>query len=100
MQPKHVQLKPTCATMTINHHMAMIQVHIDKNFIDDVLIDGGSRINIITENLRVQLGLSKTNPTLYNLRIVDQTIAKLLGLIKDLKVFLTLLHLLLLIVMF
>jgi hypothetical protein len=33
--------------------MATIQVQIGKNFIEDVLLDGGSRVNIITENLRV-----------------------------------------------
>jgi hypothetical protein len=52
-----------------------------------VLIDGGYGINIIIENLRVQLGLSTLNPTFYNLRMVDQTITKPLGLIKDLKIF-------------
>jgi len=51
--------------------MAMIQVQVSKNFIDDVLIDGGSRINIITEDLNVQLGLSTPNPMLYNLLMVD-----------------------------
>jgi hypothetical protein len=55
--------------------------------INDVLIDGGSRINIIVENLRVQLGLSKPNPTPYNTLMADQTIAKPLGLITDLKIF-------------
>jgi hypothetical protein len=34
----------------------------------------------------MQLGLSKPKPTPYNLRMVDQTIAKPLGLIKDLKI--------------
>jgi hypothetical protein len=38
--------------------MEVIQVQVGKNFIDDVLIDGGSGVNIITKNLRVQLGLS------------------------------------------
>jgi hypothetical protein len=52
-----------------------------------VLIDGGSRINIIIENLRVQLGLSKLNPMFYNLHMVDQTIAKPLGLIRNMKIF-------------
>jgi hypothetical protein len=37
----------------INHQMAMIQVQICKNFINDVLIDGRFRVNIIIENLRV-----------------------------------------------
>jgi hypothetical protein len=52
-----------------------------------VLIDAGSRINIITDNLKIQLCLSKPNLTLYNLHIVDQTIAIPLGLIRDLKIF-------------
>jgi hypothetical protein len=34
----------------------------------------------------MQLGLSKPKPTPYNLRMVDQTIIKPLGLIKDLKI--------------
>jgi hypothetical protein len=51
-----------------------------------VLLDGGFGINIIMEKLRVQLGLSKPKPALYNLRMVNQTIAKPLGLIKDLKI--------------
>jgi hypothetical protein len=34
----------------------------------------------------VQLGLSKPKPTPYNLRMANQTIAKPLGLIKDLKI--------------
>jgi len=50
-----------------------------------VLIDGGSRINIINENLKVQLGLSKPNLAPYNLHMADQTIAKPLGLIRDFK---------------
>jgi hypothetical protein len=52
-----------------------------------VLIDGGFGINIITENLRVQLGLPKPNPTPYNLHMAYQTIAKPLGHIRDLKIF-------------
>jgi hypothetical protein len=35
--------------VTINNHRAIIQVHIGKNTIEDVLLDGGSRVNIITE---------------------------------------------------
>jgi hypothetical protein len=56
--------------------MVVIQVEVGENFIDDVLIDGGSRVNIITKNMKVQLGLSKPNPTPYNMHMVDQTIAK------------------------
>jgi hypothetical protein len=35
----------------------------------------------------MQLGLSKPNPTLYNLHMANQPIVKTLGLIKDLKIF-------------
>ncbi len=65
----------------------MIQVQFGKNFIDDVLIDGGSGVNIITKNLRVQLGLSKPNLTPYNLWMAHHTIAKPHNYIRDLKIF-------------
>ncbi len=48
-----VQHELTCVVVTINHQMVMTQVQVGKNFFDDVLIDGGSRVNIITENLRI-----------------------------------------------
>ncbi len=40
-------------------------MQVGKNFIKDVLLDGGLEHNIITEGLCVQLGLSKPKPTLY-----------------------------------
>jgi hypothetical protein len=52
-----------------------------------VLINGGFGVNIITKNLKVQLGLLKANPMHYNLRMENQTIAKPFGLIRDLKIF-------------
>jgi hypothetical protein len=65
----------------------VIQVQVGKNIIDDVLIDGGFGININIENLKIQLSLSKPNPTPYNLHMVDETIAKPIGFIRDLKIF-------------
>jgi hypothetical protein len=56
--------------------MAIIQVQIRKNFIEDVPLDGGSRVNIIMEKLKVQLGLSKPKHAPYNLFMAYQTIAK------------------------
>jgi hypothetical protein len=41
----------------IDNHMAVIQVQIRKNIIKDVLLDAGSRVNIIIEQLRLRLGL-------------------------------------------
>jgi hypothetical protein len=66
--------------------MAIIQVQVRKNFIEDVLLDGGYGVNFIMEKLRVQLGMSKPKPTPYNMRMVNQTITKPLRLIKDLRI--------------
>jgi hypothetical protein len=65
--------------------MAIIQVQVGRNTVDDVLLDGGSKLNIIIEQLRVKLGLPKLEP--YNLWIANQTTTKLVGLIKDLKMY-------------
>jgi hypothetical protein len=73
--------------MAIDHQMAIIQVQVGKKYINDVLIDGGSKVNIIIENLKVQLSLPKPNLTPYNLCLANQTIVKPFGLIRDLKIF-------------
>jgi len=65
--------------------MVVIQVYIGKNTIEDVLLDGGFGVNIII--LRLRLGLPKLKPTPYNLRMANQTITKLVGLIRDLKIY-------------
>jgi hypothetical protein len=52
-----------------------------------VLLDGGSGINIITEQLKLRLGLPKLKPTPYNMRMANQTTTKPVGLIKDLKIY-------------
>lgn len=48
---------PALALIAIDPHMAVIQVHIRRNLVDDVLLGGGSKANIIIEDLRKQLGL-------------------------------------------
>jgi hypothetical protein len=87
-----VPSKPTLtilvvASIAIDHQMVVIKVQVGRNFIKYVLLDGGCRVNIIMEKLRVQLGLSKPKPTPYNLCMADQTIVKALGIIKDLMIF-------------
>jgi hypothetical protein len=67
--------------------MVVIQVQIRNNIVMDVLLDGGFRVNIITKQLRLRLGLPKPKPTPYNLRMVDQTTTKLVGLIHNLKIY-------------
>ncbi len=83
---KHVLLESTVASITIDHQMVVIHVQIGKNFIENVLIDGGFGVSFNIEKLKVQLGLSKPKHAPYNLHMVDQTITKPLGLIKDFEI--------------
>jgi hypothetical protein len=71
----------------IYNHMAIIQVQIRKNTIEDELLDGGSRVNIIMEQLKLKLGLPKPKPIPYNLRMANQTTTKPVGLIRDMKIY-------------
>jgi hypothetical protein len=43
------------ATIKVDNQMAIIQVQIGKNIVEDVLIDGGASVNIITKNLITKL---------------------------------------------
>jgi hypothetical protein len=52
-----------------------------------VLLDGGFGVNIIIEQLRLRLGLPKPKLAPYNLRMTDQTTTKLVGLIRDMKIY-------------
>ncbi len=77
--------KVATTTVIINNHMADIQVQIGKNIVDDALLDGGSRVNIIIKQFGLKLGLPKPKQAPCNLRMVDKTTTKLVGLICDLK---------------
>jgi hypothetical protein len=50
---KLVLLELIVVSIAIDHQMAMIQIQVGKNFIEDVLLNGGSRVNIITEKLEM-----------------------------------------------
>ncbi len=64
-------LKPSVATMVetyskvdivaikVNNQMAVIQVQVEKNIVEDVLLNGGANVNIIIENLKTKLSLPK-----------------------------------------
>ncbi len=52
-----------------------------------MLLNGGFGVNIITEQLRLRLGLLNPKLTPYNMRMADQTTTKLVGLIRDLKIY-------------
>ncbi len=57
--------------VAIDNHMVIIQVQIGKNKIEDVLLDEGFRVNIITDRLRLRLGLQKPKLAPYNLRMAN-----------------------------
>jgi len=41
----------TCLIVAIDNRMAMLQVYVNNNTIEDVVLKGGLRINIIMEQL-------------------------------------------------
>ncbi len=51
------------------------------------MLNGGTNVNIIIENLMTKLGLPKPRPTPYHLRMEDQAMTKPLGIIKNLKIY-------------
>lgn len=41
----------TCLIVSIDNRMAMLQVYVNNNIIEDVVLEGGLGINIIMEQL-------------------------------------------------
>jgi hypothetical protein len=50
---KPILLKLKITSIAIDHQMTIIQVQVGNYFIEDMLLNGGSGINIITEKLKV-----------------------------------------------
>jgi hypothetical protein len=63
--------------------VAIIQVQVGKNIIEDVLLDGKTSVNIIAKNLRKKLGLPKLRPTPYHLKMLNQSMTKPLIIIRN-----------------
>jgi len=81
-QPTHLQGPPSnVGSIALNPHMEIIQVHMGKNIMEDVLLDGGLGVNIIIKDLRKKLGLPISKPAPYTLGMPKQTLTKLVGLI-------------------
>jgi hypothetical protein len=53
--------------MAIDPHMVVIQVHVGKNIIENVILDGGSNVNIMTKEFQKWFGLPNLKPTPYTL---------------------------------
>jgi hypothetical protein len=71
-QPTHPQAPPSdVGSIIIDPHMVIILVHVGKNIMEDVLLDEGSCVNIIIEDLKRKLGLPISKPSPYTLRMVN-----------------------------
>jgi hypothetical protein len=64
----------------------IVQVWIGKFEIRNVLLDGGSSVNIISRSLRKKLKLKKLQLTSFVVHMVDQWKVQPLGLIWNLKI--------------
>jgi hypothetical protein len=58
-------------TIEVDNQMVVIQVWVGKNIIEDVILNGGTSVNIIIKNLKTKLGLPKLRPTPYHLKMAD-----------------------------
>jgi len=54
--------------------------------VDDVLLDGMSKVNTIINGLRQKLGLPPQKPISFNLRTVDFSFSKPLGIIPNIRI--------------
>ena len=66
--------------------MPVISLSVGKNVVDDVLIDSGSGVNVITDDERRRLGLPKPSPAPFNLKMAGGTLARPQGLLRDVKI--------------
>ena len=63
-----------------------IEVVVMDKVVPNVLVDGGSGLNILPEHTMKRLGLSLTGPSPFIINMANQTPAVLLGMIKDYKI--------------
>jgi hypothetical protein len=54
--------------------------------VDNVLLDGGSKVNVITNELRQKLGLPPPQPTPFNLQMAIFSFNKPLGIIPNIRI--------------
>ena len=54
---------------------------------ENILLDGGSGVNLITEEKRILLGLKKPSRAPYQLRMVDQAVVEPDGLIRNVWIY-------------
>ncbi len=70
----------------VDNQMAIIQIQVGRNIVEDVLLDGGASVNIIIKNFKIKLGLPKPRLAPYHLRKTNQNMTIPLGIIRNLKI--------------
>ncbi len=86
-QPIQLQAPPSDVRLVaIDLHMVVISMHVRKNIVEDVLLDGGLGVNIITKDLKKKLGLPILKLAPYTFRMANQTLTKPIGLIQHFKI--------------
>jgi hypothetical protein len=75
------------ATKDFDEEMPMISVWTKNRRIPNVLLDGGSGVNIITDTLMRKLGIVKQLEVApFTIKMADQTKVTPLGIIKNLRI--------------
>jgi len=72
--------------VTIDGDLPILSVRIGNEVLNNVLLDGGSGVNVITEEERLRLGLPKPKPAPYRLRMADQGLVDPVGLIPEVRI--------------
>lgn len=72
--------------LVIDKHIPVIWVLVGKNIVEDIQIDGGSGVNVVSEDKHERLGLSKPSPAPFNLKIANGSIGRTKGLIWDVEI--------------
>ena len=63
-----------------------IEIMVVNKVVPNVLVDGGSGLNILPEHTMKRLGFSVTGPSPFIINMTNQTPAMPLGMIKDCKI--------------
>jgi hypothetical protein len=74
------------ATMAIDHQMEVIVVHVGKNMVDDVFLDGELKVNAIIDGLRQNLGLRPPQLAPFNFKMANFSFSKPLGIVPNIRI--------------
>ena len=70
----------------VDRELPVLTVQVGNGTLENVLLDGGSGVNLITEEERNRLGLKDPQPAPFRLRMADQTVVDPVGMIRNVKI--------------